>query len=87
MEAKTTTSIDKLVGKTVRVKAESHRPEAPEYYQGKLDRFALSHMIWEPEVTYPDGTRKQITGFRTVRQRDLDEGRVEVIDDPVRKTY
>lgn len=90
MKAKTeeeAKSIDKLVGRTIKLKAESHRPEAPEYYQGKLERFMTGHRIFEPLKVYPDGARRQIDGFRAVRQRDLDEGRVEVVKQPVQKLY
>ena len=78
-------SIERLVGKTIRIKVESSTSEEPKYYHGKLSRLALSYRIWNPEIIYPDGTKEQIDGFRTVRQIDLDEGRVEVVNHPARK--
>ena len=87
MEAK---SIDKLIGKTVRIKVDkpkSNKTPIPEYYQGKLVRLASSYRIWDPETVYSNGTKKQMGGFRTVRQIDLDESRVEVIKHPARKLY
>jgi hypothetical protein len=74
-------NIDSLVGRTIILESDSCIPGSPEYYQGKLERYVVGHRIWEPLEVYPDGTKKKKKRFVTVRQSDLDKGRIEIIQE------
>ena len=68
-------NIGNLVGRTVRLEDSSG---CGVYYQGKLELHLMQglYRIREPIKIYPDGRKEKQGGWRTVREKDFEEGRL-----------
>ncbi|MBW2977907.1 hypothetical protein KY331_03620 [Candidatus Woesearchaeota archaeon] len=72
-------SINRLVGKIIRLRGESLNGNGHVYYQGELERFLGGYIIRDPLKIYPDGTKKETGGWKHLLERDYEEGELVVV--------